>query len=641
MHKKFGSVFLLALLSIMAATQGLAVLPGFSPLSSVAVSTQTCDAAHTIHATMEPIPDTFNDLNAHGSADFIIAWAQKLSLSPFPDLANGSLDWSQAITNSITSNSNYTQWVFHIKPGMKWSDGTNVTAQDVVNTYSPSYALNPSYDIEALGTEITSATANSSSTAVFNLNTTDAHFPEKISNFISFSIEPPADVAAGPAYNMFGTDVGDGPWYLSQNYTSGSTQLVFSANQYFQPKTSLCEMDVNFVESAGYMNQFLTSGQTDIAWPLSPGSVSSLLNYPNVHVVATPAQWETAIQWNPAVYPYNVTEFRQAIAYAINDSQIVESMFGYGVPANNATGGVPPTVPWYDKSQVNYAYNATKAESMLQSLGFTYDSKGALHYANGTKVALTLWTDTAKPQDIPAAPLVQADLAAIGIDVTLETVSVQDLSANFSPTSTSGEYYDMILYSSGGPVFTDQWLDGQEPCNVMGTPGCHATIMTPTSALNDYMSNLTALDATYNSTQEQVYLNNIQSLQSTYLPVLPLAYPDIIVGYTTNHFTGWPQSPSVISLQPERFNATMFAGLQPCTPSTCSSSTSSTSTGSGNQSTTSSGVTQTTSMASTSTTGTGGGTSSSNGLIYIAIAVVIAVIAVAGSLAYVARSRRR
>ncbi len=621
--KKISSVLALILLA------GIAVIPVALPPTAAAAP--ACDAAHTMRMTMLPIPDSFNDLTAHGSADFIMAWATKLSLSPFPDLPNGSMNWAEAITNSITTNSNYTQWVFHIKPDMKWSDGTSVTAQDVLNTYSPSYALNPNYDIEALGSEITSRVANSSTTAVFNLNVTDAHFAEKISNYISFSIEPPSVVALGPDNNMFSANPGDGPFYLSQDYTSGSTEAVLSANPYYQPKSNICELDVNFVESSGYINQFLVSGQTDLSWPLAPGAVQTLESYPNVHIAISPAQWETSISWNVAASPYNQTFFRQALAYAINDSQVVQTMFGYGVSAQTSTGGVPQTQPWYDPHQQTYPFNPTTAKTLLTSNGYTYDSKGMLHYPNGTQVKLTLWTDTAKPQDIPAAPIVQQDLAAIGIDLTVETVSVQDLRASFA--SGGGAYNDMVLYTSAGPVFADQWLDGQLPCNVLGTPGCHDTVFAPQSQLNNYQGNITALDATYGAQAEQKYLNNIQEMQATYLPNLPLAYPDIIVGYTTNHFTNWPVLPSTISLQPDRFNNSMFAGLQPVSQSSTTTQSSATV----------SPTTTGTQTASTQTTGTQTTTSTTSGstdLYYIAAAIVVVVVVVVGSIAYLARARR-
>jgi len=598
------------------------------------VSAQSsCPTNNTLRVTLTPIPDTFNDLSAHGSADFIVAWAQKLSLTPFPDLPNGSLDWSGAITNGYTSNSNYTQWTFNIRPGEKWSDGTNITSKDILNTYNSSYALNPNYDILNLHTEIANEYALNSTAAVFVLNKSDAHLPEEMSNFISFSIEPPSDIKQGPAYNMFGSDVTDGPFY-DTNYTSGSTTLVMLRNPYYKPESAVCELAVNFVESSGYMTQFLVSGQTDLTWPLAPGAISTDLNLPNMHIYDEKAQWETALQYNVTTYPYNMTQFRQALAYAINDSAVVGSMFGYGLAANNSTGGVPSNVPWYTPNQQTYSYNPQKALQLLESIGFTQDSSGALHYPNGTVFSTTLWTDTAKPQDIPASTPVAQNLRALGMQINVQTVSVQSLSANFA-SNAFGIQNQIILYSSGGPVFSDQWLDGQPPCATMGTPGCHATLIWPQSALNAYNGNLTALNGSGNSTQEQQYLNNIQQIQAQYLPVLPLAYPDLIVGYSTAHFTGWPTPPSLISLQPERFNTSMFAALTPVvsTPPTTSSSQGGTPT---------SIITTTTAVVTTTAVGTvTTSASNSTGTYALIGGVVVAIVAIAGAFAYVSRSRRK
>lgn len=630
----------------------MSVLPqgNLGPVSGVISNAQTtsssCPQNRTLHIVSEPIPNSLNSLDFAGDSPPVIYSMEKLSLTPFPDLPNGSLDWSSAATDWYSSNANYTQWTFNIKPGLKWSDGVNVSSQDVLRTFNSSFAFNPQYDFLGIHTEVAKEYALNSSATVFVLNKTDAHLPEELGSFYFANLEPLNDTSQGPAYNEFGTDVADGPFYVS-GYSSGATTLVMKPNPYYTPHPAICEVDVSLVESTSLEAQFLEAGQTDFAPLLPPGSVSPLLSLPNIHLFDQKGQIASFLDYNVTEYPFNMTQFKQALAFGINDSQIVQQAdFGYGLPGNIAPGGVPSSVPWYNPNTTQYTFNQTESLKLLQSIGFTKGSDGTLHYPNGTAVTFTLWTDTGKAEDPIAAGIIQQNLAGLGISINVQTETASNLIGDFGSNAFNINN-ELALYSSAGALFSSPWVDAQPECNVWGPLPCHSNVLWPPSAAKDYQGNLTAVDGTANLTLEKQYLDNIQAINAQYLPLLPLAYPDTLIGYSTARFSNWPSPPSEVLIPPTHMNLTMVASLTPTSSGTNSTSTVSSSSVTSIESsaslttaTTSSGAATTLTSTTASSSSTGSTSTSSQTLLYAAVAVIIILI-IAGVAATMYRRGRR
>ncbi|MGH2638008.1 MAG: ABC transporter substrate-binding protein, partial [Rhabdochlamydiaceae bacterium] len=327
MSQKSLSVIVLFLLAVFSITTAFSLTA--PALFSVSAGSSSCPASKTVTWAMEPIPQSFNLLAPTGDSTFEIGTMEYLSIGPFPLEPNGSLDWSDVATNWITSNSNFTQWTFHIRPGLTWSNGTAVTGSDIANWLTPAYALNSQYDFVGLHTEVTGVQVVNSDTATVILNKTDAQFPTLVSAYYYAPMQSPTDVAKGPADTLFGTGIADGPWYVS-NYTSGSTTALMLPNPYWPGvKPYACAIDIIFVENAAQMIPFLVSSQADAAGPLTYGNLAALQGHSNIHLNTYGGNFGTFMMYNITHYPYNMTEFRQAIAYAMNTSEIIQqSEFG-------------------------------------------------------------------------------------------------------------------------------------------------------------------------------------------------------------------------------------------------------------------------------------------------------------------------
>ncbi len=553
------------------------------------------------------------------------------SAFPIPKL-DGTPFGDTAVTDWITHNANYTQWTLNVKPGLKWSDGTNVTAQDILSTFSSSFALNSTYDFPNLEAELKNGYALNSSAAVFVLNQTDSHWAEKIS-WMYFSPVYPASLirSQGPSTSNLGTNVVDGPFY-AYNYSAGQFQMRMLRNSYYKPQPQVCEIDVNFVDSLAETATNLEAGTTDLA-PVELSNALAVLKNPNLHLSFINASGVQSLEYNVTVYPYNMTAFRQALLYGIDENQVVsKALNGLGQIAYSAEGIVPPEASaWYNPNIKNYSFDQTMATNLLSSIGITKGSDGFMHYPNGSDVSLSLWADTDNPADVIASSIVQSDLQNLGLKISPVTTSESNIIGDFASNVGDIARTGMILFSPGVPIFGDAWLTAQPGWLTYFAPTvANINWEYPPSVDAQYQANLSGIISTADPNLLKGYLNNVQAINAQYLPTIILAYPDSVLAYSTQHWTNWPAG---IQFESEFLNMTAFAYLQPNSGTTSTTpATSTTSTTSTNSSQTSSQT-----ITSSSTSSATGGLGSTE-LIGIAVGVVVIVVVVVSVLVIRRRS---
>jgi ABC-type transport system substrate-binding protein len=540
----------------------LILISGAGQQIRVSTNAQTVSASYPLKMTLVTPPGTLNELNMPTTSGGW--WVSELELGSAAPVVepNGSNYSPEGVTDWISHNSNYSTWMFNVKPELKWSNGQNVTSQDILATFGPNFDLLPNYDIWGLHSEIQSEYALNSTTAVFVLNASDAHFDDKLRGDVFTNVYPATFAnAQGATGSFLGTDAGIGPFYAS-NYSGGSTEMVMLRNPYFSPAPAITEMDINFVESLSITANFLTSGTVDLA-QVEPSDVAGILKDSNLHILDQKGFGISSIEYNVSSYPYNMTEFRQALLYGINESQYIQQAFdGYALSAYGSEGIVSPiSSGWYDQNIKQYSYDPNQAMSLLSSIGITKGSDGLLHYPNGTAVSLTLWSDTDNPQDVVGATVVKNNLDALGFHINLETTSAANIIGDFS-ANVNGITSSMILDSNDAPVWGIPFLDSEPAWNVYWLPVVPEPYWEyPPSANDEYQSNFSSLVQTDNTTMVKGFLDNIQVLNAKYLPTLVLAYPDSLWGYSTQRWTNWPSGD--IEFGAASLNWTALATIQP------------------------------------------------------------------------------
>ncbi|MGH7126376.1 MAG: ABC transporter substrate-binding protein, partial [Stellaceae bacterium] len=192
--------------------------------------------------------------------------------------------------------------------------------------------------------------------------------------------------------------------------------------------------------------QRLITGEVDLVSELSPQDVRQVEGRSDVRLDPDPVGRWISLQWQVDKPPFNNADLRQAIAHAIDRKRMVDILMGG--KAQIAEGATPKGLWWFDPDLKSYNYDPAKAKELLAKAG----------YPNGLDLTLAAPTVTMFQQ---LDQLVQEQLKAIGITVTLEPVPVSDWYSrvvqqkiNFTPERWSqrpdpdGLFY--ILFHSKG-----------------------------------------------------------------------------------------------------------------------------------------------------------------------------------------------
>jgi peptide/nickel transport system substrate-binding protein len=494
-----------------------------------------------------------------------------------PVRANGSLYPQGGIFDWMKTNSNATVWDFNIRPGAKWSDGQPITSADINFTFGfgSKYIFGQPTDFIGLSTNVTKVTVINTSETEFTLNKVEPNFGLSLAAQLYYT-PVPAHIWQGKTYSSisnFAQDVVSGPFYHT-NY-DGGTNLVLKANPYYWNGPGVAEIDVTFVSQSTQGPTLLQGNQTDLA-QVDPDFVSGFINAPHFGVNIEPDRGILYLEYNISQVPFNNLAFRQAMAYSINTSDIVTSVYkGYATPGISGEGTIPPSaVSWHNPNTARYPYNVTQAKSLLAGQGYKGDSSGNLLYSNGTAVRFKIYTDSDVTTDFLTMQSVANYLRGIGMQISVIAESLSTIAGDY--TAGAGDIRSQLVISSNtSPIFGLGFLDIEPGFNIY-FPWfvTHPHWILPSSAETQFNSLTNTVNTSTNSTQVQQAVKQIDLLNSQNLPLVVLGYPDTIWVYRTDHLQGFPASGSgagfdmgAISLDPYTFSQITLATGGPSTPS--------------------------------------------------------------------------
>ena len=331
-------------------------------------------------------------------------------------------------------------YTFTLRPDARFSDGTPVTAADVLFTIqkaqdpalkSPEYANWSGVSVQAL-TQRTVRFTLAKPYAPFLGLTTLGILPAHLWQNISDEEFPFSDLETKP--------VGAGPFKVTgvSRDTSGLIESVsLAANPYYA--TGRPYLD-------GIRFLFFSRAE-DLARAVANGSVESAYGVGGTHVLTAPYARVFGVFWNPNEKKiYTRLEVRKALSIAIDRPSLVTNMLGGYATA--VMGPVPPGGS-VEQTPVPASANPTAAAAqILKDAGWTYD--GSAHTWQNAKAKLTLDTITIRTSNVPelksVASAVKADWEALGIPVDIELYEPGDLSQNvIRPRKYEALLYGMVI----------------------------------------------------------------------------------------------------------------------------------------------------------------------------------------------------
>ncbi|MGV7961411.1 ABC transporter substrate-binding protein SapA [Photorhabdus tasmaniensis] len=222
--------------------------------------------------------------------------------------------------------------------------------------------------------------------------------------------------------------VGTGPFMLENHRTRQFIRLV-RHDKYWKGKPQMQQIVIDVgAGGTGRMSKLLTGECDVLAYPAA-SQLKVLRDDPRLRLTLRPGMNIAYLAFNTSKPPLNKLQVRQAIAYAINNQRLMQSIY-YGTAETAAS--ILPRASWaYDNQTEITEYNPEKSRKMLNDLGL-----------NGMQ--LSLWVPSASqsynPSPLKMAELIQADLAQVGI-----TMHIKPVEGRFQETKLMDKSHDMTL----------------------------------------------------------------------------------------------------------------------------------------------------------------------------------------------------
>ncbi|GAB2654811.1 ABC transporter substrate-binding protein [Kribbella swartbergensis] len=285
-------------------------------------------------------------------------------------------------------------WVFTLRTGVKFSDGTPFTAKDVVASYERHKKLDG--PLVPLYATVTSFAATDDQTVTVK---TSKPLGTLLSSLTLLFIGPAGKVDAD---GFFSKPIGTGSFQVTSFQPDEKLELAANPS-YWDGAPQLSKLEfVNIPEVAGRITA-LQNGEVDVLTQIPPDQVGSVKDSEGIGYSTTPS-WTYYFNWfNSNRKPYTDKRVRQAMWHALNLEGTVKDLFGdlatvAQAPLAQGVIGAPKLTP--------YNHDPAKAKQLLAEAG----------YPNGFTTSMQ-WPLEGGPNIRALAQAMISDWAKIGVTV--------------------------------------------------------------------------------------------------------------------------------------------------------------------------------------------------------------------------------
>ena len=380
---------------------------------------------------------------------------------------NGQLKEGQA--ESWETSEDGLTWTFHLRDGLKWSDGTDLTAKDFVYSWQrvcdPNVAapyaetvlgMVKGYD-EAVAGDITKldVQAPDEKTVVVNLANPCSYFGE-LAAFVTLNPVQQATVEAnGDAWaTSADTYISNGPFMMTE-WVPGS-HITFSKNpNYWNAEAiKLDKLEFELIEDSNAAYSAYTSGEVDMIKDVPTEEIPSLQGNDDFHV--EPIIGTYYVSLNLQKEYFQDARVRKALSLAIDRNYVANTLMqGTYSPASSIVGP-----GWLDTDGSSFAENANGGTPYIDNDNFDANLEEAKKlleeagYPNGEGFPQIEYTTNDAGYHKVVAEYLQQAWAAIGIDLKVNIVEW----ASFTPMRRNGEF----------DVARNGWVgDYTDPSNIL------------------------------------------------------------------------------------------------------------------------------------------------------------------------------
>jgi peptide/nickel transport system substrate-binding protein len=306
------------------------------------------------------------------------------------------------------------RWIFDLRQGVKWTDGTPFVAADIIwnldryaDPKSPQYYAAEAAQASPYLTNYAGATAIDDHTLAITTKTPDSLFPYEISYVLM--VGPARAKELHYDWNAFGQHPsGTGP-YLLGNVIPHQEMDLLPNKTYWNPKRVPKQDKVELfpMPDPATRTAALLSGQVNWIEAPDPDAIKRLKSA-GMQIITNSYPHNWAYAPNMVSSPFKDIRVRQAANYAINRADVKDLLGGYMIEGYST---VPPGTPYYGHP-MKYEFDPKKATALL---------KEAKCYPCSIKLAIST-SGSGQMQSLSMNELVKEQLDAVGFKTDLDVM---------------------------------------------------------------------------------------------------------------------------------------------------------------------------------------------------------------------------
>ncbi|MDF1872331.1 ABC transporter substrate-binding protein [Vannielia sp.] len=402
--------------TVLAMGAALALSPLAAPL---AASAQTPEGVLIVGQVAEP--KSLDPAAVTAVNDFRILVNLYEGLTRYKP---GTLEVAPGLATSWVVSEDGTEYTFKLREGVTFHDGTPFNAEAVKFNFDRmlkedhSFHNTGPFPLAFFFSSVTETTAVDDLTVKFTLSAPYAPFLSNLAYPTGLIVSPAAVEAGGADYGR--SPVGTGPFKFVE-WRANEAVVVERYEDYWGEKAGTQAVVFRPIEDANTRTAEMIAGGIDMMVEVPPTSLSQFSGDGfTVAEQAGPHVWFLIL--NAKEGPFADKRVRQAANYAINKEALVNDVLEG--TAEVAAGPTPPAFAWaYNSDLEPYPYDPEKAKALLAEAG-----------AEGASLTFYVTEGGSGMLDpVAMGTAIQADLAAVGLDVKIETYEWNTFLGNVNP----------------------------------------------------------------------------------------------------------------------------------------------------------------------------------------------------------------
>ena len=308
---------------------------------------------------------------------------------------DASGDLKCAVAEDYTISEDGLTYTFKLRKGVKFHDGSEVTADDVIysiNRYAENSQLSSFYNMAGV-------TKDDDETVTIRLAEPDTDFLA----VLTLAIIPESN--EDPDRKVIGT----GPYKFVSRVPQESVTLE-AFEDYWGEKAKIANITLKVIANPDAIVMELKGGAVDLYCRVTDTQAAELMQDDDFEILEGTMNLVQALYLNNNVAPFDDVRVRQALCYAIDPQEIMDFVSG-GKGTEIGSSMFPAFGKYFDEN-LNHVYdqNLDKAKELLAEAG----------YADGFSFKITVPSNY--QQHVATAEVLVEEFAKIGVDAKIELV---------------------------------------------------------------------------------------------------------------------------------------------------------------------------------------------------------------------------